>query len=447
MKINDAIFKAYDIRGIYPDDLNEDVAYLIGRAFAEFAESEKIVVGRDMRTSSPALVKSFSKGANDQGVDVIDIGEVGTDVVYFASGKLDLPGVMFTASHNPAEWNGMKFCLAGARPVSVDTGLRDIEAMVIGNNFLDDQLEGKVEKKDILPDFITHVLSFVDRSKIKPLKIAIDAGNGMAGKLIPMLFKDLPCEVVPLYFELDGSFPNHQPSPMEPENVAELQKKVVEEKCDLGMAFDGDADRIFFIDEKGGRVPSSLPVAMIAKQLLKKHKGAKMIYGVVCSKIVPEIIEANGGEALVERVGHSFIKARMREEDAIYAGEHSGHYYFKDNYQADSGLIAAVLILENISEDGRPFSEILKDYQKYFAIEETNSEVEDKKGKMKEIEDVYRDSAKRISKQDGVTVEFDDWWFNVRPSNTESLLRLNLEAKDEKTANEKTEEVLKIIRS
>ena len=269
----------------------------------------------------------------------------------------------------------------------------------------------------------------------------------MAGKLIPMLSRHLPIEVVPLYFKLDGSFPNHQPSPIEPENVRELQKKVLEEKCDLGMAFDGDADRVFFIDEKGGRVPSSYPVAMIAKQLLKKQKGGKMIYSVVCSKIVPETIEANGGEALVERVGHSFIKARMRKEDAIYAGEHSGHYYFKDNYQADSGLIAAVIILEDISEDGRPFSKILKDYQKYFAIEETNSEVLDKVAKMKEIEDVYKNSAKRISKQDGVTVEFDDWWFNVRPSNTEPLLRLNLEARDEKMASEKTEEVLKKIRS
>lgn len=439
------IFKAYDVRGIYPEEINEQIAYDIGRSFAVFAQAEKIIIGRDMRASGVSLAENFARGVIDQGVDALLIGEISTDCSYFAAGKYNLPAAMFTASHNPAQYNGIKFSLAGAVPISEDTGLKKIEEMASSLNLPAANKKGVIEKKDVLHEYIEHALSFIDKNKIKPLSIAVDAGNGMAGKIIPLIEKKLPCKIIPLYFKLDGSFPNHEANPIKPKNVADLIKSVKANHADLGLAFDGDADRVFFIDESGNRVSSSLISAMLAEQILKKNHGAKIIYNVPCSKIVQETIAANGGKAIKERVGHSFIKATMKQESAVFGGEHSGHYYFKDNYFADSGLIAALIVLEIISEISQPFSEILKKYKKYFAIEETDSETKDKAAKMRELKEKYADA--RIEELDGVTFNFPDYWFNVRPSNTEPLLRLNLEASTEELKNKKTEEILNIIRS
>ncbi len=440
----DKIFKAYDVRGTYPDQLNEDIVNKVGQAFAIFTKADTILVGRDMRESGISLSKEFIKGVAAQGVNVIDLDLISTDTIYFATGKLGFPGAMLTASHNPAEYNGMKMCLAGAKPVGVETGLVEIKDMVLKGEFTPSQTPGTVEERDIMPEFIDHALSFIDVNKIKPLKVAIDAGNGMAGKLIPLIQKHLPIEVVPLYFELDGSFPNHPASPIEPENVADLIAKVKEENCDMGMAFDGDGDRVFFIDNQGNRIAAALVDAMLAEQILKKNPGEKMIYTVPCSKIFKETIEANGGEAIIDRVGHSYIKKTMADTGAIFAGEHSGHYYFRDNYKADSGLITALLVLELISELDQPFSEVLKKYQKYSAIEETNSDVDDKDKVLAGLKEKYADA--KISDLDGLTFEYEDYWFNVRPSNTEPKLRLNLEADTEELRDQKAEEILNFIR-
>jgi len=444
-EIDPGIFKAYDIRGIYPEEIDEEVSYLIGRAFVAFLEAERIVVGRDMRLSSPSLSRSFIEGACFQGADVVDIGLCSTDMLYFASGKLDIPGAMFTASHNPKEYNGLKLCRRLAGPISEDTGLRDMRDMVLGRRFPDPARRGKVEEKDLLDDYIEHVLSFVDVKVFRPLKVVADAGNGMAGLILPALFDRLPCRLIPHCFELDGSFPHHQPSPIEPENIRLLQEWVLEAEADMGMAFDGDADRVFLVDDRGEPVSGSLTTAMVAKRILETHPGEKIIYNCINSWVVPETIEAMGGVAIRERVGHSFIKQTMAETGAIFAGEHSGHYYFRDNFRADSGLIAAVIILELVSLENRPLSEILKPFKKYFASGEINSRVDDIPAKLEEIAARYSDG--RIDRLDGITVEYDDWWFNVRPSNTEPLLRLNLEAKTRQLMEAKRDEVLALIRS
>ncbi|MBU0732096.1 phosphomannomutase/phosphoglucomutase [Patescibacteria group bacterium] len=438
-KVNEGIFKAYDIRGIYPDEINENTAYLLGRAFAVFADSDTILVGRDMRTSGKSLVNEFARGVVDQGKTIIKLGLISTDALYFAAGKLDAPGAMFTASHNPPEYNGIKFCKAGAEPVSDETGLNDIRDMVLKNDFPEAKNKGKQEEKDILPDYVKHVLSFVEEKKLGNLKIVIDAGNGMAGKLAPMVFDKTPCEIIPMYFELDGTFPNHEANPIKPENVQDLITKVKEEGADLGLAFDGDADRVFFIDDQGNRVSSSLITAMVADQVLEKNPGASIIYNVPSSKIVPEIIEKKGGIAILERVGHSFIKETMKEKNSIFGGEHSGHFYFRDNYRADSGLIAALIVIEIISQAKAKFSELLAPYAKYNAIEETNFEVSDKEKALAALKEKYSNA--RIEEIDGITFHYDDFWFNVRPSNTEPVIRLNLEANTEELMNEKTKEI------
>lgn len=442
-KIDPAIFKAYDIRGVYPKQINEQTAYTLGRAFACFTPDIKIIVGRDMRASGIKLVNAFSRGVLEQGKDVLNIGEISTDCSYFASGKLNLPAAMFTASHNPAQYNGLKLSLSGAKPVSEKTGLTQIKDLAIAQSWPTAKAKGKEEKKDILAEYIGHALSFINRSKIKNLTVAVDAGNGMAGKIIPLLKEKLAINILPLYFELDGSFPNHEANPIKPENMRDLIAKVKKEGADVGLAFDGDADRVFFIDEKGNRVSSSLIAAMIAEQVLLKNPKATIIYNVPCSKIVAETIGASGGKGIKERVGHSFIKATMKKNNAIFGGEHSGHYYFKDNYYADSGLIAALLVLEIISKINKPFSEILKKYQKYFSIEETNSEVKNKEAKMKELKNIFKDA--KIEEMDGVTFIYPDYWFNVRPSNTEPLLRLNLEADTEELKDKKTKEILNVL--
>lgn len=436
------IFKAYDIRGIYPDELDESAARRIGASFAAFAPSEAIVVGRDMRTSSPSLAGSFAQGVTSGGKAVIDIGEVSTDTCYFASGELDLPAAMFTASHNPARYNGLKLSLAGAVPISSDSGLAEIRDRA---NQLDvPEGPANVTERDLLSEYAVHCRSFVDTEVLKPLKVAVDAGNGMAGKTVPMVFEPLPFEVVPLFFELDGTFPNHLANPLEPENVVALQAKVLEEGCDLGIAFDGDADRVFLIDERAQAVTGSTTTALVASRLLAKHPGEAVLYNLICSWSVPEVIEESGGRPIRTRVGHSFIKQIMAETGAIFGGEHSAHYYFRDNYRADSGMIAALLVLEALSSFDGPLSELVRPFDRYFASGEINSEVADQRGTIEKLAAHYADG--KQDHTDGLTVEFTDWWFNCRASNTEPLLRLNLEARTDQLMTSKRAEVLGLIR-
>jgi len=443
------IFKAYDVRGIYGQNLTEDVAYKIGRAFVHFLKANDVIVGTDMRISSPKLSKAFMKGVAEQGANAIFIGQVCTDAVYFASGFLNKPAVMFTASHNPKQYNGIKFCKSGAVPINEDTGLRKIKDIIENNEYKKTKIRttGKIIKKDILRNYVKHVGKFIDVKKLGKLKIAVDAGNGMAGKIIPLVYKNLPIEIIPLYFRLDGSFPNHPADPMKHENLVELQKIVKKEKCDFGIAFDGDGDRIFFIDEYGGIVNPSLINSLIIKIILTKKAKQKIIYNLVCSHIVPETIKQYGGTPIIERVGHSFIKDTMRKTKAIFACEHSAHYYYRNNYRADSGIITSLIVSEIVSKENMPLSGLLDEFKKYSTIEETSVEVKDKDAKLREIESVYKNkNPKKISKLDGITMEFGSWWFNVRPSNTEPLLRLNLEANSEKLMKEKKGELLKVMK-
>lgn len=438
------IFKAYDIRGVYPEDLDESTAGQIGWALVRFTGAPRIVVGRDMRVSSPSLAAAFASGAGEAGAEVVDLGEVSTDALYFASGRLNLPGAMFTASHNPARYNGLKMCREQAVPIGSDTGMDEIRALAeteAPDGFAPD---APVTRHDILGEYADHCRSFLDRSVLRPLKVAIDAGNGMAGKTVPLVFGDLPFEVVPLFFELDGTFPNHPANPIESENLVDLQRTVTEQTCDIGIAFDGDADRMFIVDEKGATVSGSITTALIAERLLRKHPGEIVLYNLICSWAVPEVIEENGGKPMRTRVGHSFIKQIMAETGAIFGGEHSAHYYFRDNFRADSGMIAAMLVLEALSESGQPLSAMLKPYDRYSQSGEINSEVSDQKAVLNRLAEVYSEGKQDTS--DGLTVEFPDWWFNCRPSNTEPLLRLNLEAKTKDLMERKRDEVLNIIR-
>jgi phosphomannomutase len=437
------IFKAYDIRGLYPEQLDEDAARRIGAAFGRFAEADRIVVGRDMRESSPALSRAFIEGATGAGVSVLDVGLVSTDGLYFASGLLDLPGAMFTASHNPARYNGLKLCRRKAAPIGADSGL--VEIMRLAEQDPPTGSDASVEERDLLEDYARHCRSFVDVDALRPLKVAIDAGNGMAGKTVPAVLGPLPFEIVPLYFELDGTFPNHPANPIEPENIRKLQQVVTDEGCDLGMAFDGDADRVFLVDERAMGVSGSLTTALVAARMLRRNPGEKVIYNLICSWTVPEVIRENGGDPIRTRVGHSFIKEVMAETGAIFGGEHSGHYYFRDNFRADSGMIAALLVLEAVSEANQPLSELLQPFRRYHASGEINSEVADQLGTIERLAATYRDG--RQDRADGLTVEYDDWWFNCRASNTEPLLRLNLEARTRELMEEKRDEVLELIRT
>jgi phosphomannomutase len=435
------IFKAYDVRGVYPGELNEDVARRVGAAFARFVDSDRIVVGRDMRTSSPALVNAFAEGAATEGGTIVDVGEVSTDALYFASGKLDLPGVMFTASHNPSRYNGMKMCKPKAVPIGSESGMSEIQATA---EALDSpSASARVEENDILGDYADHCRSFVDANALRPLKVAIDAGNGMAGKTVPIVFEPLPFEVAPLYFELDGTFPNHPANPIEQANLVDLQKLVLERGCDVGIAFDGDADRVFLVDEKADLISGSATTAMVAETLLKKNPGEKIIYNLICSWAVPEVIEENGGTPIRTRVGHSFIKKVMADTGAIFGGEHSGHYYFRDNFRADSGMIAALLVLEAMSASTDPLSEILRPFERYSDSGEINTEVADQEAALTRLGEFYSDG--KQDRTDGLTVEYEDWWFNCRASNTEPLLRLNLEARTDELMETKRDEVLRMI--
>ncbi len=445
--VDPAIFSAYDVRGIYGENLTDNIAYRIGRAAAQYLNVPEIAVGRDMRLSSPQLAAAVLQGITDQGVNAVDLGMTTTDGLYFAVGKFNYPaGIMITASHNPGKYNGMKFCRAQAFPISLESGLADIRDLAVSGHFTEPATQGKIIKRDIIDDYVNHVLSFIDINKIKPLKVVIDAGNGMAGLVVPRVFQHLPCELVPLYFDLDGNFPNHPASPIEPENMADVQKKVREVQADLGAAFDGDADRMFPVDEHGNLVDGSMVTAAMAASLLHKYPGSTILYNLIVSKSVPALINQLGGKAVRTRVGHSYIKAEMRKLNAIFGGEHSGHFYFRDNWYADSGLIALLILLELISVEDKPLSEILKPLDRWVRSGEINSTVNDVKGKLQALEDRFGKDAQSVDKLDGITIDYGDWWFNVRPSNTEPLLRLNLEANSRELMEQKRDEVLAFIR-
>jgi phosphomannomutase len=440
------VFKAYDVRGIYPDELDEAGAEAIGRAYVEQFEPRRMAVGRDMRLSSAAMQEALMRGAAAAGADVVDLGLVGTEMVYFAVGSLGLEGgAMVTASHNPKQYTGVKLVRRGALPVGGESGLMDVRDRALAEA-PSAGAQGKVEPYDIWPAYVERVLSFVDVAAIEPLKVVLDAANGMAGTILPPVLERLPIETVRCYFEPDGSFPNHEPNPLLPENREFIVSKTLEEGADLGVAFDGDADRCFFVDDTGEFVPGDFVTALFSESVLEKEPGAKVIYDVRASRAVPDTIERDGGIALINRVGHAFIKARMRKEDAAFAGEVSGHYYFRDFSQADSGVVPFLLMLELISKKGRRLSEILAPLRgRYFITGELNTPVPDVALKLQELKERFADG--RISHLDGISVDFDDWHFNVRPSNTEPLLRLNLEATSQELMEQKRDEVLAVIRS
>ncbi|MDP8940266.1 MAG: phosphomannomutase/phosphoglucomutase [Actinomycetota bacterium] len=450
--VDESIFKAYDIRGIYPDTLDEGVARDVGRAFVHYLDlpGSRVVVARDMRLSGESLEKAFIEGVTEAGADVLDLGLVSTDALYFAVGHLEEPGgAMITASHNPKEYNGLKLCRENAIALSGDEGIRQIRDLITSGKLLEPaETLGSVEEGDLTKEYAEHCVSFIDTDGLRPLKIVVDAGNGMAGKMLPPVFEKLPFEYVPMYFELDGSFPNHPPSPIEPENVEDLQKRVVEEGADFGAAFDGDADRCFIIDEKGETISGDLLATLVAKNVLEKEPGATILYSVVCSKAFPELVEREGGKAIRTKTGHSIIKPQMRKNNAAFGGEHSGHFYFRDNYFADSGIVAMLTVAELVARQDGPISELLEPIDPYVRSGEINSEVEDQEKTMQQVEDRYsKGDGIEVDHLDGLTVDSGDWWFNLRPSNTEPLLRLNLEAKDRATMEQMRDDLLKLIRS
>jgi phosphomannomutase len=437
------IFKAYDVRGVVPDELDVDTARRIGGAFASWSGAERILIGRDCRLSSPELAAAVAEGATGGGADVTDIGLASTDLLYFASGSLDMPGVMLTASHNPPGYNGMKFCLAGARPVGQDTGLADIRRLAEGGAPPPAASPRSVERRDLLDAYVDHVLSFVDVEAMRPLTVAIDTANGMGGLVAPAVLSRLPVTLHHLFPDLDGTFPNHPADPIDPANQVDLKAAVLEHGADIGLAFDGDADRVFLVDERAEGVSGSLVTALVAKALLRTNPGAPVVYNLICSWTVPEVIHEEGGKPVRTRVGHSFIKQVMAETGAVFGGEHSGHYYFRDNYFADSGLIAAVLVLGEMSS-GRRLSDLLAPFRRYVASGEINSVVDDQAGRIEAIAEHFAEG--RQDRTDGLTVEFPDWWANVRASNTEPLLRLNVEARTQPLLEERTGELLALIR-
>jgi phosphomannomutase len=449
--MDESIFKAYDIRGLYPDSLNEDLTQKIGRAYVNYLglSGSRVVVGRDMRLSSEPLEDAFIQGVTEAGADVLDIGLVSTDALYFAVGHLEEPGgAMITASHNPKDYNGLKLCREDAIALSGDEGIDQIRDLISSGKLPEpNEYEGSVEEGDIIEDYAGHCLSFIDADGLRPLKIVVDAGNGMAGKMLPPIFEKLPFDYVPMYFELDGSFPNHPPNPIEPENMEELQERVVSEGADFGVAFDGDADRCFVVTEKGVTISGDILATLVAKNVLEKEPGAAIVYSAVCSKALPELVRREGGRPIRTKAGHSIIKPQMRSNDAAFGGEHSGHFYFRDNYFADSGIIAMLTVAELVGRQEDPLSELLPPIDPYVRSGEINSEVEDQDAVLKRVEEYYADrDSPEIDHLDGLTVDFGDWWFNLRPSNTEPLLRLNVEASGRETMEEKRDELLSLIR-
>ncbi|MCB1256551.1 MAG: phosphomannomutase/phosphoglucomutase [Microthrixaceae bacterium] len=444
-----SIFKAYDVRGVVPDQFNPDLARAIGAGFARFLLEvdgpeavNTVLVARDMRPSGVEMTAAFIDGVTSQGLDAIDLGLASTDLLYFSAGALDAPGAMFTASHNPAQYNGIKFCRSGARPVGEETGLSTIRGFAQQN--LDGQLGGSdrvgtVRSRDMITAFAAHVHSFVDTDQLAPLKIIADTANGMGGLIVPAVFDGLPFDIEVMFPELDGTFPNHPADPMQPENTADLRRRVVESGADIGLAFDGDADRVFLIDENGVGLSGSTTTAIIAASVLDKNPGETVIHNLICSKAVPEVVTEHGGTPVRTRVGHSFIKEVMAETGAIFGGEHSAHYYFRDNYRADSGIIAALVVLEQMSVTGKPLSELRKPFERYADSGEINTKVDDPKAVIAKVAEHYSEFPQDTL--DGLTVDLGDWWFNLRPSNTEPLLRLNLEATDVESCNEHVEQV------
>ena len=445
------IFKAYDIRGLVDSEITPDFTFATGVAFARFLQQERepatIVIGEDMRPSSPALADAFSAGVTSLGMDVIRIGLASTDMLYFASGKLGLPGAMFTASHNPADYNGIKLCLSSARPIGKESGLLTIENFVRQGSPLEIRSVGVESHRDMLEEYVDHLLNLVDLTKIRPLKIVVDAGNGMAGHTAPAIFARLNCELIPLYFELDGTFPNHEANPIDEKNLRDLQKAVLKNGADLGLAFDGDADRCFIVDEKANAINPSDLTALIAERELKKHPGSTVIYNLISSRAVLEVIEENGGVGLRSRVGHSYIKKMMADSKAIFGGEHSGHFYFDGFWRADSGALAALHAIAALGESDKSISEILKPYQRYVLSGEINSKVADTVAATALVEQSYSAlDGVTLDYLDGLTVNGDTWCFNLRPSNTEPLLRLNVEAKTAARMEQVRDEVLALIR-
>jgi phosphomannomutase len=441
------VFKAYDIRGIYTDELDEAGAHAIGRGYVEEFEPRQIAVGRDMRVSSPSMADAVMRGAAEAGADVVDVGLVGTEMVYYAVGELGLAGgVMVTASHNPKEYTGMKIVRRGALPVGGDSGLLDIRTRAMSGARHETRQAGTIRQEDIWPRWVESVLSFIDAHEVKPLRVVIDAANGMAGAMLPPILELLPIDAVRCYFEPDGTFPNHEPNPLLPENREFIVRKVTDEQADLGVAFDGDADRCFFVDDTGEFVPGDFVTALLAASVLDKEPGAKILYDVRASWAVPQTIERGGGVPLVNRVGHAFFKHRMREEGAVFGGEVSGHYYFRDFSQADSGVIPFLLMLELISKRGEKLSELLRPFrERFFITGELNTPVGDVPLKLQELKERFGPEGS-VSHLDGLSVDADEWHMNVRPSNTEPLLRLNLEALSPELMERKRDEVLAVIR-
>ena len=449
--MGESIFKAYDIRGLVDKELTQDFAFATGVAVAKFLEMERepgtVVIGEDMRPSSPELASAFSAGVTSQGLDVIRIGLASTDMLYFASGKLNLPGAMFTASHNPAAYNGIKLCLSGARPIGKESGLVTIENFVKEGTAMAMRNIGVEKSQNLLDEYVDHLLSLVDVSNIRPLKIVIDAGNGMGGYTAPAVFRRLNAEVIEMYFELDGTFPNHEANPIDPANLVDLQKAVKKHKADIGLAFDGDADRCFLVDEKGDLVNPSALTSLIATRELKKYPASNIIYNLISSRAVKEVVEENGGTAIRSRVGHSYIKKLMAESNAVFGGEHSGHFYFRDFWKADSGMLAALHAIAALGETDSTLSQLLKTFNRYHSSGEINSTVADAKAAMAQVEKIYvKKGDVEVDHLDGLTINGDTWWFNLRASNTEPLLRLNVEASTEARMKKVRDDVLNTIR-
>ena len=446
----DKIIKAYDIRGLVKNEVTTDFSFALGVAYAKFLEIERepatIVVGEDMRDSSAPLADAFSDGATSQGMDVIRIGLASTDMLYFASGKLNLPGIMFTASHNPAQYNGMKLCKSGAKPIGQESGLLTIKQLIQEGIAISNRPVGSIRKMDLLDDYVTYLIDRFPKKTFKKrkLKVVIDAGNGMAGFTAPSVMKKLNVELIPMYFELDGDFPNHEANPIEPKNLKDLQKRVKKEKADLGLAFDGDADRCFLVDENADLVNPSSLTALIAVRELKRNPGASIIYNLISSKAVPEIILENGGKPVRSRVGHSYIKSLMAQTGAVFGGEHSGHFYFTDFWRADSGMLAALYAIAELMDSPKSLSEILESFDRYFSSGEINTQVKDASKSIKLVRKKY-EKKNEIDELDGLTVSSQKWWFNLRPSNTEPLLRLNVEADSPKLMAEIRDTVLSLI--
>jgi phosphomannomutase len=446
----DAIVKAYDIRGTVPDQLDADVAHALGVAFASFTKAPHIVVAQDMRPSGPELVDAFARGVMEQGIDVVLLGLASTDLLYFAAGRLDAPGAMFTASHNPAQYNGIKLCLSGARPVGADTGLEEVkaiaQAVLDGHGPSPAARPGRSTHRDLMSAFVDHVVSFIDPTQLRPLRVVADTANGMGGLVVPAVFERLPIiDLEIMYGELDGTFPNHPADPLQPANQRDLQARVVSGGFDVGLAFDGDADRVFVVDEQGRGISGSTTTAILATSVLRKHPGATILHNLICSRAVPEVIREHGGVPVRTKVGHSFIKQIMAETGAVFGGEHSAHYYFRENFRADSGLIASLLVLDELSRVQQDLSVVRQPYERYSSSGEINTQVNDANTVLDVVAATFADAQQ--DRLDGLTVDCGPWWFNLRPSNTEPLLRLNLEAPNRDECDQHVAELLALITS